>query len=75
MEFIYVIVIVREMVEEVQRFARAQAVEAEQAFVGCMADRIHNFEEYSVGDVEACVEDGYEGFGQGNSIQLHWADG
>lgn len=74
MDFIYVIVIVGEMVEEVFQFPCEDAYQAERCFVDQMEQRLSNFEEYSLGDIEACVEDGYEAFGQGNSIQLHWSD-
>jgi len=74
MDFIYVIVIIGEMVEEVFRFIREDAYKAEQCFIDQLEQRLSNFEEYTQGDIEACLEDGYEGFGQGNSIQLHWSD-
>ena len=72
--FVYVIVIIGEMVIDLQRFTRADVVLAERAFIAAMSDRLSNFEDYTPADIQACVEDGYESFGQSNSIQIHWAD-
>jgi len=74
MNFVYVIVIVGEMVEEVMRYNKVDIKNAEDCFVGFMERKISNFEDYTSDDIDACIEDGYEGFGQGNSIQLHWSD-
>ena len=74
MDFVYVIVIVGEMVTEIHRYTRDQVVLAERAFVDAMEAHLSNFEDYADGDIQACLEDGYEAFGQGNSIQLHWSD-
>jgi len=72
--YVYVIVIIGEMVESLQRFTRDDVVLAERAFIDAMSDRLSNFEDYTPADIQACIEDGYEGFGQSNSIQIHWAD-
>ncbi len=75
-EYVYLIVVLHGVVEEVIRFTRENVHVAEQTFVHRMGDHIHNFMDYSVEDVQACVEDGFEGFGGGDcSIQLHWSDG
>ena len=74
MPYVYLIVIVHGMVEELIRYPRDQVLDAEQEFVNQMERHLSNFEDYTQGDIEACLEDGYEGFGDGNSIQLHWSD-
>jgi ferritin-like protein len=75
-DFVYMIVIIHGMVEEVMQFPREDAHVAEQQFVNAMAERISNFDDYTDGDIQACLEDGFEGFGGGDcSIQLHWSDG
>lgn len=74
MDYVYLIVIMNEIVEGVQRFTRDQVVLAERAFVDAMEAHLSNFEDYTHEDIQACLEDGYEAFGQGNSIQLHWSD-
>ena len=74
MDFIYVIVIMGEMVVDLTRFTREEAVLAEQAFVDAMEAHLSNFADYTQADIQACLEDGYEAFGQGNSIQLFWVD-
>lgn len=75
MPYVYLIVIMHGLVEEVTRFTRDQVVLAERAFVDAMEARLSNFEDYTHDDIQACLEDGYEGFGGGDcSIQLHWGD-
>ena len=59
---------------DLHRFTREDVLKAEQAFVEAMSAHLSNFEYYTEGDIEACIEDGYEGFGNGNSIQLFWSD-
>lgn len=44
---------------------------AEKCFVGKMAQHISNFDEYSSGDIQACLDDGYEGFGNGSISIVH----
>lgn len=73
-DFIYVIVIMNGMVMDLRRFTRDQVVYAEQAFVEAMSAHLSNYADYTDGDIQACLEDGYEGFGDGNSIQLFWSD-
>jgi len=76
MPYVYLIVIMHGMVEELIRYPREAASTAEHEFVNQMERRISNFDEYTVTDIDACLEDGFEGFGGGDcSIQLHWADG
>lgn len=72
--YVYVIVIVGAMVEELFRFKRADVSQAEKYFVNQMEQRLSNFDEYTQADIDACIEDGYEGFGELNSIQIHWSD-
>ncbi len=74
MPYVYLIVIVQEMVEEITRYTRDEIYLAEAEFVNQMERRLSNFDEYTPADIGACIEDGYEGFGQCNSIQLHWSD-
>ena len=75
MPYVYLIVIMHGMVEEILRYPREATSAAEHEFVNQMERRISNFDEYSVTDIDACLEDGFEGFGGGDcSIQLHWAD-
>jgi hypothetical protein len=62
------------MVMDIQRFDRDDVKKAERAFVNHMSEHLSNFEDYTPTDIDACVEDGYEGFGDNNSIQLFWAD-
>jgi len=73
-DFIYVIVIIGEMVIDLQRFTRDDVVLAERAFIDAMQEHLSNYADYTDADIQACVEDGYESFGQSNSIQLHWSD-
>lgn len=75
MPYVYLIVIMHGMVEELIRYPRANVQDAEQEFVNQMARHLSNFEDYGQGDIDACLEDGFEGFGGGDcSIQLHWSD-
>ena len=74
MDFVYVIVTVGGMIEELFRFTREEVYQAEDCFVDCCSRRLSNFDEYTQADIEDCVEDGYEGFGNGNSVQLFWSD-
>lgn len=69
---LYVIVIQHEIVIHCFPFMRVHADTAERKFVEMMKEYIWNFGDYSYDEVQACLEDGYEGFGQGNSIQLFW---
>lgn len=73
-DFIYVLVIMNGMVTSLERFTRDDVVLAELAFVEELQEHLTNYEDYTDADIQSCVEDGYEGFGDGNSIQLHWAD-
>lgn len=73
-DFVYVIVTMDGMVTSLECFTRANVLLAEQAFVKELQQHLANFADYTDADVQACVEDGYEGFGNDNSIQLHWAD-
>lgn len=75
MPYVYLIVIIHGMVEEVTRYSRNDVNLAETEFVNQMERRLSNFDEYTNVDIDACLEDGFEGFGGGDcSIQLHWSD-
>jgi hypothetical protein len=73
-DFVYIIVIVHEMVESVQRFDRADVKKAEEAFVSAIAHYRRDGDALTQHYLEGCLEDGYESFGQGCSIQLHWSN-
>ena len=73
-DFIYEIVSMRDIVSDLNRFTRDEVVHAEQAFVAAMQAHLSNYADYTDEDIQACLEDCYEAFGQGNSIQLFWAD-
>ncbi len=75
MPYVYLIVIMHGLVDTLIRYPRDDVKQAELEFVNQMARHLSNFEDYSHADIDACLEDGFEGFGGGDcSIQLHWAD-
>lgn len=74
MPYVYLIVILHGMVETLMRFDRADVDDAELAFVSAMEHHIQNFNEYDGDEIDACLEDGFEGWHGDCSIQLHWAD-
>jgi len=73
MQYLYVILTFDGMVEDIKQFDRDNVEAAEQLFVDHMQEHIWNFGDYDNDDIEACIENGYEGWG-GNSVQLHWND-
>jgi len=73
-DFIYVVIIMNEIVMDLTRFTRDEVVLAERCFVEALEEHLSNFADYTDADIQACLEDGYEAFGQGNSIQLFWVD-
>lgn len=45
--------------------------EAEAKFLELCREKIWNFDEYTPGDIEAILDNGYEQYGAGNSICIH----
>ena len=77
MDYLYVILIVNSIVEEIVHFERSTVnciALGEGRFVQHMEAHIPDFAEFSEADIEACLEDGYVEFNGSCSIQLHWSD-
>lgn len=72
MSGIYVVVIKNGLVTDIFAYSESEREDAERQFVNAMESNFSNFDEYTQEDIDACLEDGYAGFGSGNSIQLHW---
>lgn len=53
-------------------FPFKDGVEAEKIFLEKCRENISNFDSYSLEDVDIIIDEGYEKFGTGNSICIHW---
>jgi len=69
---LYVILIKDYMVMDVHAFNRDEVQKAEEIFVQHLSEQIPDFQDYTAADINACLEGGYEGDANGNSIQLFW---
>jgi len=65
------VIIVKDSVVD-NSFPFRDGVEAEKIFLDKCRENVSNFDSYSSKDIDAILDEGYETFGNGNSICIHW---
>jgi len=72
MEIVNVVVVANNVIETITSFVGENAgTKAEAFFIDTLKNRLSNFDEYTIKDIENILEDGYESFGNGSVCLAH----